>query len=81
MDTLIKADVFFFISSISAVVFLVLGSVAFYYLIRILKNVDEATHTLTSKIETASAEVDGLVHDVRESFIFSMLFRKKKHKK
>jgi uncharacterized protein YoxC len=76
-----KADIFFFVSTISTICFLILGSVAFYYLIGILKNIKEGTDTLKSKIETASEEVNGLVHDVRDSFIFRLLFRKKKGKK
>jgi membrane protein implicated in regulation of membrane protease activity len=81
MDTLMKADIFFFISSISSIVFLILGCVALYYLIRVLKNVKEATDTLKSKIETAGDEVRELVEDVRESSLFRFFFGKKKRKK
>lgn len=81
MDTLMKADIFFFISSISAVVFLILGCIVFYYVIRILVNFKEVTEVLKSKIEIVGDDVHALARDVRESFVFALLFGKKKKKK
>ena len=81
MDTLMKADIFFFITTIAVIIFLILGSIAFVYLIKILRNIKRASDTLEHKIEVASEHADTLYHSIAESFLFNMLFGKKKKTK
>jgi hypothetical protein len=81
MDTLVKANIFFFVSTISTIVFLLLGSVAFYYLIKILKNVRDATDSLKEGIESASEEMHEITSHIKESVVFNLLFAKKRRKK
>lgn len=80
METLIHADIFFFVTTIAVVVFLLLGSIAFYYLIGILRNIKKASDKIEQKIEVAGEHVDDLYHSIKESFLFAMLFGKKKEK-
>ena len=81
MNTLIQANIFFFITSIAVVIFLILGVVACIYLIGFLRNIKRASDLLTHKIELASEHADTLFEDIRESAIFSFLFGKKRRKK
>ena len=84
MTTLIQANIFFFITSIAVVIFLILGIIAFYYIIGILRNIKKASDAIEHKIESVSEHADDLYHSIKESFLFSMLFGKKRkytHKK
>ena len=81
MTTLIQANIFFFITSVAVVIFLILGAIACIYLIGFLRNLKRASDMLTHKIEIASEHADTLFEDIRESTIFSFLFGKKRKKK
>lgn len=81
MNTLIQADIFFFISSIATIIFTVLISIAIYYLIQILKNVRNATDTLQEKIETTSENLEAMRRKISESLIFNLIFTKKSNNK
>ncbi len=78
MNTLMHADIFFFVTTIAVIAFLVLGSIAFYYIIGILRNIKRASDKIEEKIEVASEHADDLYHSIKESFLFAMLFGKKK---
>ncbi len=80
MQTFIHADIFFFITSIAVVVFLILGSITFWYVIGILRNIKKASDKIEDKIEVASEHAEDLYHSIKESFLFAMLFGKKKSK-
>jgi len=89
MDTLIHADIFFFISTVVLVFVGILAVVALYYVIRILRDIDEVS-------KKAKVEASEIIDDVRlirakvkeqgmkaagiVGFI-SKFIRKKKHKK
>ncbi len=80
MQTFIHADIFFFVTTIAVIMFLILGSIAFYYIIGILRNIKKASDKIEQKIEVASEHADDLYHSIKESFLFAMLFGKKKEK-
>ena len=81
MDTLMKANVFFFVTTIAVVAFTVVGLVAFFYLIGILKDIRRATSKLESEMEAVAHDADALYHKIAESFLFNMLFGKRAKKK
>lgn len=84
MNTLIHADIFFFITTIAVIIFLILGVIVFIYIIGILRNIKKASDIIGEKIEAASQSADSLYHSIKQSFLFSLLFGKKKraaHKK
>lgn len=78
METFMKADIFFFISAISAVVLTILLAVCFYYLAGALRNFRDISDTLKKHVDRASDHVDELSKKVSESPIFSFIFGKKK---
>jgi len=75
-----KANIFFFVTTIAVIIFLVLGSIAFFYIIKILRNIKRASEKIEEKIEAGSEHASILYHKITESFLFNMLFGKK-HKK
>ncbi len=77
MESLIKADVFFFITAVAVIIFTVLGSVVLFYLAGILKNVKESTDSLKGKIEEGSKELESMRRKITESILFNFIFAKK----
>ncbi len=59
MDTLIHADIFFFITAIAVVVLSIGCAVIIFYLIRILRRIDEIS-------EKVRVESDEIVRDVKD---------------
>ncbi len=74
METVMKANVFFFVSTIGFVLLTVLGIFALYYLVRFLRTIDRITKQLEVNIHAASDEARFLIEDIRESMIFRLLF-------
>ncbi len=81
MDTFMKADIFFFVTTIAVVAFLIMGSIAFYYLIRILRNVKRLSDKFEGTFDAAGEHAHKLYHEIRESFLFNLIFRKRGRKK
>ena len=81
MDTVLKANVFFFVTTIAVIAFTVVGLVAFMYLIGILKDIRRATRKLEGEMEAVAENADALYHKIAESFLFNMLFGKRSKRK
>ncbi len=81
MDTLMKADIFFFISSISAVVLTIFAIIALYYLIRVLRDFSEISDTLKRGVDKASGHLDDLVDMLMSNALFRFFFGKKRTRK
>jgi len=78
MNTLLQAQVFFFISSVGFIVLGILVAVFLFYLIR-------ATDTLSRILERIEKDVNNIgdttkeaLEDMRDSVIFRFIFGKKK---
>ena len=81
MDTLIKADVFFFITSIFVIVLTVVLVVASVYIIRALKNFADISDLLRDTVEQTHGELADMVQYVEESPAFSFLFGRRHRRK
>lgn len=77
-DSLLKADIFFIITSISVIAFSVCMIVAFIYLAQALRSFKRLADILSKNANGVGEEVKDLVQDIRQSTIFSFLFHKKK---
>lgn len=77
-ETLIHADIFFFIASIGTIIFIILISIAIYYLIGLLKNVRNLTGTLQDKVNGVSEDLEEMRKKISESLIYNLIFMKKK---
>ena len=91
MEAVLKSEVFFFITSTAVVVLSVVLLVALYYLIKILRDVKDISHTVKRESELISSDVDAVRRSIKKkskqvgAFIsraaLSHLKRKAKHKK
>lgn len=84
METLIKADIFFFISSIATIVIAIFISALLYYLIKAGKALHELLEDLRGNYEDSEEYVNELVDRLEANAFFRMIFppihRKKKTK-
>jgi hypothetical protein len=79
MNTLIHADVFFFISSIGFIILFALFVIALVYLIKLIRSLHRAIEMLKAKANSLEEDAEELLEDVRESVIFRLIFGRKRH--
>jgi len=81
METLVKADVFFFIASIATVVLTILISLLLFHLIRAGKNLYRLSEALKSEFKESEEFINDLKDRLENNFVFQFFFppaRKKK---
>lgn len=71
METVMKADIFFFISSIASVVLAVLLSISLFYFIKAGKNL----YLISEKLQNHFKESEEFVLDLKERLEDNMVFR------
>ena len=81
MESILKADIFFFITSVSVVVFTLFLLVALFYFIKILRNFYKISSILRTYAEDTESELREMGDHIRQSRIFTFLFGKEKVKK
>ncbi|MFA6458811.1 MAG: hypothetical protein WCV79_00195 [Candidatus Paceibacterota bacterium] len=67
METLIHADIFFVIASVGVVIVIIAGSIASYYIVKILKNVRHITDTARNETDKLSEELGSFRKNVSEN--------------
>ena len=81
MESLLKMDIFFFITSIAVVLCTIVFIIASFYVIKTMKNVSEISDKLRKGVNDADTELREMSEHIRESAIFSFIFGKKKKKR
>lgn len=81
MESVMKSEIFFFISSVSIVLITIIFIIIGFYLIKIMKNFSHISETLKNTVDGAAVSLEEVGNNIKESFIFSFLFGKKKSKK
>ncbi|MDO8240475.1 MAG: hypothetical protein Q7T51_00615 [Candidatus Moranbacteria bacterium] len=71
METLIKADIFFFISAIATVILTALLSVALFYFIKAGKNL----YLISEKLQNHFADSEEFVLELKERLEDNLIFR------
>ena len=80
MDSLIKADIFFFVSTIAVGLTTVLVLVCLFYIIGALKNFRDISREIKHTVERTGEHVDTLIDLLEKSIIFKLFFGGKKKK-
>ena len=81
MESIIRSDIFFFITSVSVIVFTIFFIIIGFYFVRIMRNFAHVSDTLKKAVDDTDIELRDMVEHVRESTAFSFIFGKKKTKK
>jgi hypothetical protein len=71
MQSIIHADIFFFIASIAAVVFTIVAAIAGIYVIGIVRDVKEVTRRVRSGVEQVSESAEALVEDIKHDGVIA----------
>ncbi|MFA6294906.1 MAG: hypothetical protein WC666_00590 [Candidatus Paceibacterota bacterium] len=74
MESLLKSDIFFFISSIATIVFTILISVLLVYLIKAGKNLYKLSETLKSSYNDSEEFIMELKERLEDNMVFRMFF-------
>ncbi len=74
MDTLIHADVFFFITTIAVIMVTSFLVVALFYIIEILKNFRDMSRMLRNGVKGASNSLEDLANMIKEIPILKFIF-------
>jgi hypothetical protein len=80
MDTFLKMDIFFFITSVAVIIVTTIIIMAGYRIVRILKNIEHVTETLRNTVHSAESEMADIGERVTDSALFTFIFGKKKSK-
>lgn len=81
MESILKADIFFFISSISIVIISIFILIALFYFIKVLRNFYKISNLLKNYAEDTESELRDMANHVRESPIFTFIFGRAKIKR
>ena len=71
MDTLMKADIFFFISSVATVILTILLAVALFYFIL----AGRGLYDISKKLQTHFKESEEFIFDLKDRLESNLLFR------
>jgi cell shape-determining protein MreC len=74
METLVKADIFFFISSITTVVLAILISILLFYLIKAGKNLYQISEALGDHFKESEEFVTELKERLEDNIVFRLFF-------
>lgn len=74
METLVKADIFFFIASIATVVLTIFLSFLLFYLIRAGKNLYKLSEALKSEFKESEEFIEDLKDRLEQNFVFQFFF-------
>lgn len=76
MNSLIHADIFFFIVSIGFSIVFVLLIIGIVYIVGILKSIRTITRKIEGDVESINAEAKELFRDIQSSVVYRMIFGK-----
>ncbi len=80
MDTITNSEIFFFISSIGFVLLWILTAIFLVYLIRATNTLGRIMEKVEDDVESVGDTTKEMLEDIRESAVFSFLFKKKRKK-
>jgi len=81
MESLVKADIFFFISSVATIVLAILASVFLFYLIKAGKNLCKLSELLKSDFKESEEFIVELKERLEDNIIFRFFFPPSRRKR
>lgn len=81
METLMKSDIFFFVSTIESIFLTIAWLILLYYLITAGRNLHRLSEALKEKLDDSSEFLAELYERLEGNFIFRFLFPSRKNRK
>lgn len=78
MESILKSEIFFFISSISVILITIMFVVVGFYLIKIMRNFSHISERLKETVDGASMSLEEVGSNIKESPLFQFFFGKKR---
>lgn len=80
MESILKSEIFFFISSMTIILITVILVILGFYLIKIMRNFSHISESLKKTVDESTSSIEEVGDNIKESPIFSFFFGKKKKK-
>lgn len=80
METILKSEIFFFISSISVVLITIVFVIFGFYLIKTMRNFSQISEDLKETVDGATSSLNEVGEHIKESPIFAFFFGRKRKK-
>jgi flagellar biosynthesis/type III secretory pathway M-ring protein FliF/YscJ len=81
MESILKSEIFFFISSISVILITIIFVIVGFYLIKIMRNFSHISERLKETVDGAASSLEEVGDNIKESRIFRFFFGKKRKNK
>ena len=81
MESILQADIFFFVTTICMVCISVLLGVVLIRISRALRLLTETLESLKTQTKDIGQQAEEILEQIQKSFIFNLLFSKKKKQK
>ena len=81
MESILRSDMFFIITSISVVIITLVFLVAGFYFIKMLRNFYKISKMLKDYTESTGEELRDMGHHIRTSPLFTFIFGKEKSRR
>ncbi|MFA6386748.1 MAG: DUF948 domain-containing protein [Candidatus Paceibacterota bacterium] len=81
MESILKSEIFFFISSISVILITIIFVIVGFYLIKIMRNFSHISERLKETVDGAYSSLEEVGDNIKESSIFRFFFGKKRKNK
>ena len=81
MEAILKADIFFFVTTIFVVILTVILCIVGFHLIRIMRNFSHVSDVLRETVDDAHGELQNITDQVKNSMLFSFIFGRKSGRK
>lgn len=78
MDSILQADIFFFITSIAVVVLTVVLTVVGIYLIQAFRNFRDVSVIVKRGAQHAEENIEEVYHELEDSVIFRLIFGRRR---
>ena len=81
MEAIARSDIFFFITSLSVIIFTLILVIAGFYLIRILKNVSDVSDTIKETVDDTNEQLATMRERIKRNPFLRFIFRRIKNRK
>jgi len=81
MESILKSEIFFFISSISVVLITIIFVIVGFYLIKIMRNFSHISERLKETVDGAYSSLEEVGDNIKESYLYRLFFGKKRKNK
>ncbi|MEI7689066.1 MAG: hypothetical protein WCI91_02670 [Candidatus Nomurabacteria bacterium] len=81
MESILRSEIYFFISSISVIIITVILIIIGFYLIKIMRNFSIISERLKETVDGTATSLEEVGDSIKESYLFRLFFGNNKRRK